>query len=72
MMNEEKDEVQRTATYLVDETGKVVLNANNLESNGAVWSSDASGNVTKQGAASEMARTVEVGDMSVFIGDMND
>lgn len=72
VLNEEKDTVQRTATYLVDEAGKVVPNANNLESNGAVWSSDASGNVTRQSTAGEMARTVAEADMSVFIGDMSE
>lgn len=67
--NEEKEESQRTVTYLVDENGKIIPNANSLESNGAVWSSNASGIVISHNTESEMARTVGTSDMQIFIGD---
>lgn len=72
MTNEEKEESQRTVSYLVDGTGKVVPNANGLESNGVVWSSDDSGMVIGKSANGEMAKTVSSGDMRVFIGDVSD
>ena len=56
---------------MVDAAGKIVLNADNLEGSGTVWSSNDSGIVTKNSSSSEMARTVGMSDMSVFIGDID-
>lgn len=71
-INEEMEESQRIATYLVDGTGKIISNANGLESNGGVWSSDDSGIVIGHSANCEKAKTVSSSDMRVFIGNVSD
>lgn len=70
--NEGKSENVRMVSYLVDSTGKLVLNADNLESNGSVWSSSAAGLVTGSSGDIERARTVSWEDVSVHIGEVND